>query len=267
MKQSKTNIYLVSDSTVQSYEDNFYPQTGWGQVFVQFFKDGDKYVEEAVTDCPYPQARIYETPDLHIENRAIGGRSSRSFIEEGKWDNLLPKLKEGDFVFLQFGHNDATINRPERYVASEDFPKFIHKYINDCKAKNATCVLITPVARRNCEEDGIFHISFLPYREVMLTISEEENIPLLDLGKHSTAFCNAYGTEESKELFLWVKAGEYKDSAYAEGVNDNTHLQKKGALAFANIVAALIAKYDKDNQLDQLKSLVAPKSLSPLDSL
>lgn len=267
MKQNKTNIYLVSDSTVQSYEDTFYPQTGWGQVLIQFFKDGDTCIEKNAEDCPYPQAKIYETSELHIENRAIGGRSSRSFIEEGKWDNLLPKLKENDYVFIQFGHNDATLNRPERYVAPEDFPKYIYKYINDCKEKKATCVLVTPVARRNCGEDGIFHISFWPYREVMLHISEKENIPLLDLGKYSTDFCNICGPEESKKLFLWVDTGDYKSSAYAEGISDNTHLQRKGALVFANIVAGLIAEYNKDNQLDKLKSLVKPDSLLQPDSL
>lgn len=249
-KGEKPTIFLASDSTVQTYDKQTLPQAGWGEVLVKHFMDKEEeYIQKS--------AKNYETKDMIIENRAIGGRSSKSFIKEGRLDNLLKDVKQGDFVFVQFGHNDATKARPNRYVHSKDFRKYIQYYIDGVKQRNATCVLVTPVARRNCnEETGMFSISFNSYREVMQTISEEQNIPLLDLGKESTAYLNTIGVEESKKLFLWTEKGEYPDSNYANGVNDNTHLQYRGAYIFAGIVTDLIREYKKDDKLDVLKSIL-----------
>lgn len=249
-KGIKPTIFLASDSTVQTYDKSTLPQAGWGEVLVKHFMDKED-------KCVQKNSKNYETKDLIIENRAIGGRSSKSFIKEGRLDNILKEIKPGDFVFVQFGHNDATKARPNRYVHSKDFEKYIQYYIDGVKQRNATCVLVTPVARRNCnEETGLFSISFNSYREVMKALSEEQNIPLLDLGKESTAYLNTIGAEESKKLFLWTKKGEYPDSNYANGVNDNTHLQYKGAYIFAGIVTDLIREYNKDEKLDVLKSLL-----------
>lgn len=263
MLYKKPRIFLASDSTVQSYEETYYPQTGWGQVFIQYFKGEDDIKEASALNCSYEQARCYESESIIIENRAIGGRSSRSFIEEGKFDELQKVLKPFDFLFVQFGHNDATIERPNRYVSAYDFPCYITRYIKACNEKDATCVLITPVARRNCDETGKFSISFNEYREVMIHLSKEYNIPLLDLGKYTMAYCEKYGIQESKELFMWLAPNEYPDGAYQEGLSDNTHLQRKGAKAYANILAHLIAAYDKDTKLDRLKEIITPKPLIP----
>lgn len=263
MGGNKPKIFLASDSTVQSYEETFYPQTGWGQVFIQYFLGGTDYTDSSIADCSYSLARCYENESVIIENRAIGGRSSRSFIEEGKFDELIDAAKPNDFLFVQFGHNDSTIERPNRYVSVEDFPSYITRYIDACREKDVTCVLVTPVARRNCDETGKFSISFNDYRKVMISLSREHNIPLLDLGKYTTDYCAEYGNEESKELFMWLAPNEYPDGAYANGLSDNTHLQLRGAKAYANILAHLIASYHIDDKLDVLKALIDPKALVP----
>lgn len=258
MEIKKTHIYLASDSTVQSYAKTYYPQTGWGQVFVQFFKNSDHIEVSQPTSCSYSLAKRYETDSLVIENRSIGGRSSRSFIEEGKLDELLQVIEAGDYLFVQFGHNDASIDRPNRYVSVEDFPLYIQKYIDACKERNVTCVLVTPVARRNCDENnGEFKISFSGYRDAMIRISEEQNIPLLDLGYHSYEYLKSTGIEESKELYMWVEEGEYPDGAHKDGLKDNTHLSRKGALIYAEILTKLILAYNKDSQLDEIKALLS----------
>lgn len=246
--QNKKTIFLLSDSTVQTYESYYYPQTGWGQVFYENFKGAELVKEQECATCSYPQSRVYELPDIRIENRAIGGRSSRSFIEEGKFDEAVSQLKSGDYMFVQFGHNDATINRPERYVAAEDFHTYIQKYIDICREKDVTCILVTPVARRNCDDTEIFNISFDEYRKVMLVMAEEQGLPVLDLGKVSTAYLNELGNEESKKLYLHTKKGEY-EGAYAEGVEDNTHLSITGARLFSRMVAELIKETDKLTEL------------------
>ena len=256
----KPTIFIASDSTVQTYERNYYPQTGWGQVLFNFFKGGDHVNEYECTNCNYSQAQTYETDAVIIENRAIGGRSSKSFIEEGKIDDLLEDVKPGDFVLVQWGHNDATASRPNRYVSSEDFEKYLQYYIDGAAQRGATCVLVTPVARRSYNElpDGTvsFNSNFEAYRQVMLKMGQEQNIPVLDLTQASIEVCNKFGAEGSKSLFLWLNAGDYPDGAYAGGVSDSTHLQYYGAYKFAQCVAELIQEYSKDNQLDGLKSLV-----------
>lgn len=257
MEIKKTHIYLASDSTVQSYDEIYYPQTGWGQVIIDFLNHGDFIEVSQAKSCSYSLAKRYETKKVVIENRSIGGRSSRSFLEEGKFDELLQVLDKGDYLFVQFGHNDATIERPNRYVSVDDFPLYIQKYIDACSEKEATCVLVTPVARRNCDENkGEFKISFAAYRDAMIKISAEQNIPLLDLGYHSYEYLKTLGVNKSKELYMWLEPNEYPDGAYKEGLKDNTHLSRKGALIYANILVELIRKYNKDSKLDSIKKLI-----------
>ena len=177
-----------------------------------------------------------------------------------KYDDLLEDVKPGDFVLVQWGHNDATAARPNRYVSSEDFEKYLQYYVDGANQRGATCVLVTPVARRSftTAEDGSvsFISNFEAYRQVMLKMGKEQNIPVLDLTQASIDVCNKFGEEGSKSLFLWLNAGDYPDGAYAGGVSDSTHLQYYGAYKFAQCVAELIKDYEQDNQLDGLKSLV-----------
>lgn len=251
-------IFLASDSTVQTYESIYYPQTGWGQVLCQFFTKKNQILESSCTNCSYPQAKIYQTESVTIENRSIGGRSSRSFIEEGKFDSLLQSMHPGDFLFVQWGHNDATAIRPNRYVSVFDFPACLLPYYQACQMIGAQLVLITPVARRNCDEQGSFQISFPAYREQMISFAHTHHIPLLDLGKSSTEFLTHLTPEESKSLYLWLAPGQYPDGAYPDGLSDNTHLQRYGATIFANLLACLIRDYTEDSKLDRLKSIVHP---------
>ncbi len=258
-KREKPRIYLVSDSTVQSYEKCFYPQTGWGQVLYQFFKGAEEYKEYPAEYSSYSQARTYELPELVIENRAIGGRSARSFYDEGKLDQVLEVICPGDYMFVQFAHNDATAIRPNRYIAPEDFPFFIQRYIDACKRRGVQCVLVTPVAMRTCGDGETFSVSFNAYREKMIGMAKEQKLPLLDLGAKSTAYLNKIGAEESKNIYLWLEEGEYPDGAYAAGVSDKAHLQEYGARVYANMVAGMIQEYDADHSLDELKALAVPK--------
>lgn len=264
-KRDKPHVFLISDSTVQSYEKRFYPQTGWGQVFYQFFEGAEQYQIYRAEKCSYSLAKTYELPKLVIENRSIGGRSARSFYDEGKLDQALEVICPGDFMFVQFAHNDDNAARPNRYIAPEEFPAFLQRYVDACERRGVQCVLVTPVTMRKMDEDGKFQICFNNYRLKMMELAEEKNIPLLDLGEQSTAYLNEIGAEESKNIYLWVAEGEYPDGAYAAGVSDRAHLQEYGAKVYANIVARLIAEYAADDRLDVLKKLVAPKAVSEIE--
>lgn len=251
-RREKPHVFLVSDSTVQSYGKRSYPQTGWGQVFYQFFQGAGQ--------CDCSRDRISELPGLVIENRAIGGRSARSFYDEGRLDQVMEVLCPGDFMFVQFAHNDDAKLRPNRYVAPREFPAFLQRYADACERRGAQCVFVTPVTMRRMDESGRFRICFEPYRQKMMELAAERGIPLLDLGKRSTAYLNAVGEEESRDIYLWAAEGEYPDGAYAAGVSDDAHLQEYGAKVYANLVARMIVEYDRDDRLDALKRLAEPKA-------
>ncbi|MDF2674507.1 MAG: family lipolytic protein, partial [Clostridiales bacterium] len=206
-------VYLASDSTVQTYDSYWKPQAGWGQMVNKFFTD-----------------------DVNIDNRAIGGRSSRSFISEGRLDVILSEIKPGDYLLLQWGHNDATYSRPERYVSEADFPTYIKMYIDGVRQRGATPVLVTPVARRSFDPaTGIFNISFGGYRQKMMELSQSMNVPLIDLGLKSKLFLDNFGAEGSKSIFLHVPAGIY--GAFPNGSADDTHYQEFGAIQMARLVS------------------------------
>ncbi len=263
-KREKPHLFLVSDSTVQSYERHFYPQTGWGQVLWQFFRGAKQCREYPAEHCDYPQGRTYELPELVIENRSIGGRSAKSFYEEGKLDQVLEIICPGDYMLVQFAHNDSTAIRPNRYIAPQDFPFYLQRYVDACRRRGVCLVFVTPVTMRVLEEDGRNQMCFADYREQMLRLAEREEIPLLDLSDRSTAYLNRIGYEESRQLYLWFEEGRYPDGAYAGGVSDKCHLQEYGAKIYADMVSQLLTECAKGIGLDELKKLAAPV---PLESI
>lgn len=248
----KPTVFIASDSTVQSYEEFYAPQTGWGQVFSEFFKS-DNVEPVQCTDKCYPQCHDYECNDVIIENRSIGARSARSFITEGKWDALLKRACPGDYCIIQWAHNDATAIRPNRYVAPGNFQYYLRKYVNSCRARGIFIMFVTPVSRRNCDEhDGKFLLSFEKYRDGFISVGEEMNVPVFDLCKESCDYLNEIGPDESKLLYLQCNAGDYPDGAYADGVHDNVHLQRYGALIYARMVANGIKNATGYPELDKL---------------
>lgn len=263
-RREKPHLFLVSDSTVQSYERHFYPQTGWGQVLYRFFKGAELCLEYPAEHCDYPQGRAYELPQLVIENRSIGGRSAKSFYEEGKLDQILEVICPGDYMLVQFAHNDSTAIRPNRYIAPEHFPLYLQRYIDACRRREVCLVFVTPVTMRVLEEDGRNQLCFAAYREQMLQLAKREGIPLLDLSGRSTAYLNRIGYEASRQLYLWFEEGRYPDGAYAGGVSDKCHLQEYGAAIYADMVSQMLAECAEGIGLDELKALTAPV---PLESI
>lgn len=264
-KREKPHLFLISDSTVQSYEARSYPQTGWGQVLYQFFQGAEEIRVYRAEGSDYGAAKTYELPGLAIENRSVGGRSARSFYDEGKLDQALEVLCPGDFMFLQFAHNDNNKLRPNRYISLEEYPSFLQRYADACERRGAQCVFVTPVTMRCMDAGGRFVVCFDDYRQKMMELAVEKGIPLLDLGARSTDYLNEIGEEGSKDIYLWAAEGEYPDGAYAAGVSDNAHLQEYGAKVFANIVVRLITEYNADNRLDVLKGLAAPRRADEIE--
>lgn len=211
-------IFLAGDSTCAIKLEEKRPETGWGEMFGQFFKDGK----------------------VKIENRAMNGRSTKTFISEGRWQAIVDNLKRGDYVFIQFGHNDSSKDKGERYTPPEDYRKNLLKFIEETRAKKAKIVLLTPVMRRRFDKDGKFYDTHGEYPDIVRAVAKEQKVPLIDVHRESEKLIVGLGEENSKKLFLILKKGESPN--YPNGLDDNTHFSPQGAEEIAKIIVAEIKK-------------------------
>jgi len=205
-------IYLAGDSTCAMKQPDKRPETGWGEMLGQHFKDGK----------------------VRIENRAMNGRSTKSFIGEGRWQAIVDEMKQGDYVFIQFGHNDESKDKGERYTPPEDYRRNLIRFISDVRAKGGFPVLLTPVMRRRFDKDGKFYDTHGEYPDIVRAVAKEHNTPLIDMHRMSETVIVRYGVEDSKKLFLQLKPGENLN--YPNGVEDNTHFSPLGAEEMAKLV-------------------------------
>jgi lysophospholipase L1-like esterase len=206
-------IFLAGDSTMAAKLPEKRPETGWGEMLGQHFKVGT----------------------VNIENRAANGRSTKTFISEGKWQSIVDDLKKGDSVLIQFGHNDASKDKGERYTPPEDYRKNLIRFIEDVRAKDATPILLTPVVRRRFDKDGKFYDTHGEYPGIVRSVAKDQNVPMIDMHSLSEKVIVRYGVEDSRKLFLQLKPGE--NANYASGIEDNTHFSPLGAKVMAEVAA------------------------------
>ena len=202
---SQVRVFLAGDSTCADKLPEKRPETGWGEMFGKHFKDGK----------------------VTIENRAQNGRSTKTFISEGRWQKILDDMQKGDWVFVQFGHNDSSMEKGERYAPPKMYRANLIKFIDEVKAKKANIVLLTPVVRRRFDKDGKFFDSHGEYPDIVRSVAKDKKVPLIDMQKKTETLVVRYGVEGSRSLFLQLKPGE--NANYPKGVDDNTHFNPKGA--------------------------------------
>lgn len=236
-----TRIWLMGDSTVADYslEDEYmtrrFPITGWGQVFQPFF----------TRDSLQMLRNLVHTDSVLVDDRAKGGRSSRSFFEEGRWSEIYRELQPGDIVLIQFGHNDASVSKGERYVSVPGYKEFLRLYVNMSRDKGAIPILITPVARNYPWENGKLGNTHGDYPDAMKSVAEELDVPLIDLNRLSMEYFSKEGQDYvTVNYFMNLPAGRYE--AYPDGQNDNTHFQPEGAKVVASLVFQAMKKIETD---------------------
>ncbi|MBU1101859.1 MAG: GDSL family lipase [Bacteroidetes bacterium] len=212
MVEKTPTVYLIGDSTMSDKPLVDNPERGWGMTF------------------PY-----YFSKDLKIENHAKNGRSTKNFLSEGRWQVVLDKLQPGDYIFIQFGHNDAKESDPNRYAPAHTlYKENLNKYVSETREKGAIPVLLTPVMRRRFDKDGKFYDVHGDYPTVVKEVAKELGVQLIDLHEKSRKLFVEYGEEKTKELFLWIEPGVY--DSLPEGKTDNTHFTIKGAYLVAGLV-------------------------------
>ncbi|MEC5199270.1 fibronectin type 3 domain-containing protein [Arthrobacter sp. PL16] len=216
---SEPTVWLTGDSTVQTYRSDVAPQAGWGQMIDRFLSD-----------------------DIAVDNRAIGGRSSKNFISQGRLDEVLRGIKPGDYLFVQFGHNDNSYGVDDRFAAPADYYEYLRTYVDGAKQRGATPVLVTPVSRRAFGADGKAVVSFPAYVEAVQKLAAETGTPVVDLAASSRAHLDEIGAEAAKSVYLHVPAGVYPSRP--AGTVDDTHFQEYGAIQMARLVAEDVAGLD-----------------------
>jgi len=218
--QKDIKVYLIGDSTMSDKEVKAYPETGWGMPFAAFFNETVK-----------------------VDNRAKNGRSTKSFIAEQRWQTVVNELREGDYVLIQFGHNDE-VPAKATYTPEADFRTNLVRFIQESRNKGAVPVLITPVARRKFDASGHALETHEAYAAIVRATAAEQHAPLIDLDKESKDLIQQFGPEDSRLLFNYLAPGENPN--YPEGKQDDTHFNELGARKMAEIVLADIRSLKLD---------------------
>jgi lysophospholipase L1-like esterase len=214
---ARTTVWLVGDSTMADKptpERN--PERGWGQLLPRFVDS-----------------------TMVVRNRAVNGRSTRSFIAEGRWDAVRDSLKAGDYVLIEFGHNDEKTDDSTRYTNPYTaYRRNLERFVAEARARRATPVLFTPIVRRSFNEKGTLVDTHGAYPLVVRDVARDLKVPFVDLQMLTEDLVRSAGVEGSKALYVWVAPGT--NAMYPEGRQDDTHLSVAGATEVARLAAAAL---------------------------
>ncbi|WP_416308356.1 rhamnogalacturonan acetylesterase [Neptunicella sp. SCSIO 80796] len=206
-------VFMAGDSTMAIKDVKDYPETGWGVPFSYFFNQQTK-----------------------VDNLAKNGRSTRTFISEGRWQSILDSLHEGDYVFIQFGHNDEHKTKVDRYTTPEQFTANLTRFVVETRDKKAHPLLLTPITRRYFDPQGKLQETHPVYAELVRQVAKQENVVLIDAEKLTHDHFQAQGDAGSLLRFMHIAPGVHPN--YPVGVSDDTHLNQLGAREVAQLVLA-----------------------------
>ena len=210
------DIYMAGDSTMCNYAPRQYPQQGWGQALALYMKNPDQ-----------------------LHNWAIGGRSARSYRDEGRWQKLVDALAAGDYVIIAFGHNDSNKAKKERYSSVPDYKELMKGFVADVRAKGATPIFATSIPHSggfSQNADGVLSVrggaaGIGPYVGATRELGAELGVPVLDLNKFACEDLPKRGLEKANKLYMRIQPNEYKN--YPNGKGDGCHTRDTGAYYFA----------------------------------
>jgi lysophospholipase L1-like esterase len=207
-------VYLVGDSTMAARPHSAPTlERGWGQMLGRYL-DGR----------------------VRVRNAAVNGRSTKSFLAEGRWAAVRDSLRRGDYVLVEFGHNDQKLTDSSRYTNPYTaYRRNLARMVAEARARGATAVLLTPIARRHFNAQGTLEDTHGAYTLAVREVARDAGVPLVDLQLLTEDLIAAAGPERSKALFVWVAPGA--SPFYPDGRQDDTHLNAEGAAAVARLAA------------------------------
>lgn len=213
-------IYIIGDSLAATKLETKKPETGWGEMLSSFVPE-----------------------NYQVINYAINGRSTKSFIAEGRLKAIDDIIQTGDLLLIQFGHNDQKKEDPSRYTDPfSDYQENLMKMIEVAKTHHARPILITSISRRAFVFDNTLDGYTLgDYPDAMRYVAKQHHIPLIDMYQTTQALISSLGDEGSKRLFLHLEPHTHPN--YPDGIKDNTHLSPEGAELFASLIALELRKY------------------------
>lgn len=212
-------VFWAGDSTVKQNYFMSFPQTGIGQAY-----------------------GLYLKRTVKIENFAENGRSTKSFIDEGRLDYIDREISKGDFLYIQFGHNDEKADEQRHTDSFGSYQDNLRKFVEVARKHEAYPLFITPLYRRQFAEDKktLKDAVHMDYPDAMIALGKELDVPVVDLCALSKAKIEEAGYEASRKWFVHVPAGVYPN--FPDGKEDNSHLQYEGAYVFSGIIADEVAK-------------------------
>ncbi len=202
-------VWLAGDSTMAQKQPDKRPETGWG---------------EALQPC-------FDSTQVRIANRAMNGRSTRSFVAEGRWKAIVDSVQPGDYVFIQFGHNDEKVGT-NNYSSPDDYRRNLVQFVDEVRAKRAQPVLFTPVVRRKFDGAKLVETHGM-YPDAARAATRERGVPLVDMEHASAQLVQQLGADSSRTLWLHLEAGANPN--YPNGVHDDTHFNPIGARTMAGL--------------------------------
>lgn len=216
-REKPVTIYIIGDSTAANKDSSTFPETGWGMAFAKLFNQ-----------------------QVKVDNRALNGRSTKSFKRDvskdgsfvNHWKPIFEHLRSGDYVFIQFGHNDEKIDKPNVGTSLDEFEQNLIFYIDQTREKGGVPILLTPIARRKFE-NGTLMNTHGQYPAIVRKVADHTHTAWIDMESKTTELLTQYGEEGSRQLFLYVNSG---DRNYPHGKKDDTHLNTFGADEVAKLV-------------------------------
>ena len=232
-------IFTIGDSTMGNKKlDGGNPERGWGMMLPGFFSE-----------------------DIRVDNHAANGRSSKSFITEGRWEKVISQVKKGDYVFIQFGHNDEKTDSARHTDPGTTFDDNLRRFVNETRAKGGIPVLFNSIVRRNFvqpkdasiakdarqtpgeqelpKEGSVLFDTHGAYLDSPRNVAKEMGVVFIDMNKITHDLVQGLGSVESKKLYMFVEPG--KIPAFPKGREDNTHLNIYGARTIAGLTVDAIA--------------------------
>jgi len=226
--KKKITVWLCGDSTMSIKEVKAYPETGWGMPFTYFFDS-----------------------TVSVRNLAKNGRSTKTFISENLWKTVMDNAGEGDYVFIQFGHNDEVKEKVNTYTTPEEYKTNLQRFVNEARQRKAIPILLTSVSRRKFENEKQVE-THAHYSTLVREVATATDVTFFDIDTKSRELYQQFGSETSKWLFLQLQPGEHPN--YPAGKVDNTHFNELGA----RLIAELVLKEIRDAKLELAERIVVP---------